>query len=232
MNIVINRSDAIGDTLLTMPMAKFIKAHLPKAKIIFIISPKSKDLFINHPYVDDIWTLDPKEKSQTNYLRKCFSKFKTDAYFHVGGSHFPTYAAWLSNVKIRGGLKSKWQTFVFLNKAIRQHRSFVAMHESDYNISLLQPLGLDYDFSKRDQYRPEIKITETELTTHLRSFVEDMQSQNKTTGKPLFFIHPGMSGHTLNWSSRNYARLVLKMEQLQPLKYIFIISYTPAGQYF
>jgi heptosyltransferase III len=232
MNIVINRSDAIGDTLLTMPMAKFIKVHIPHAKIIFIISPRSKDLFTNHPYVDDIWILDPKSKSQSNYLRKCFSSLKIDAYFHVGGSHLPTYIAWLNRVKIRGGLKSKWQTFIFLNNAIRQHRSFVAMHESDYNISLLQPLGFDYDFSQREKFKPEINLSETELTTHLRSFIEDMKEQNKITDKPYFFIHPGMTGHTLNWSSRNYARLVFKMEQLQPNKYTYIISYTPGDERF
>jgi heptosyltransferase III len=234
MNIIINRSDAIGDTLLTMPMAKFIKVHIPNVKIIFIIAPISVELFTNHPYVDDIWILDPKSSSglKFNFLKNKFKRFKADAYFHVGGSHVPSFVAWMNRIKIRGGIKSKWQSFVFLNKAIRQHRSFVAMHESDYNISLLQPLGISYDFAKRYLYKPQIRITETELTTHLRSFIEDLNKENKQTDKPLFFVHPGMTGHTLNWSSRNYARLIFKMEQLQPNKYTFVISYTPSDEKF
>jgi len=232
MKIIINRSDAIGDTVLTMPMAKFIKSKIPGAQIVFIISPRCTDMFKDHPYVDEVWPMDLKRGSRSvrRYLKKKFKSFEPDAYFHVGGSHIPSYIAWLSRVKIRGGLKSKWQSFVFLNKAIRQHRSFVAMHESCYNIGLLQALDLEYDFKLRDDYVPQINISHDESSGNFDLFREDLKSSEKEIDKPLIFIHPGMTGHTLNWSSRNYARLVLKMEKNYPGKYSYIISHTPSDE--
>ena len=31
--------------------------------------------------------------------------------------------------------------------------------------------------------------------------------------KSMIVIHPGMTGHTLNWSSRNYGRLIQELNQ-------------------
>ena len=41
-----------------------------------------------------------------------------------------------------------------------------------------------------------------------------------------------MTGHTLNWSSRNYGRLIDKMERTYPDKYNWIISHTPTDSSF
>ena len=54
MRVLINRSDAIGDTLLTLPMAKLLKEYDPKIHITFIVSKKSINLFANLTYVDEI----------------------------------------------------------------------------------------------------------------------------------------------------------------------------------
>ena len=53
MKVVINRSDAIGDTLLTLPMAKKLKKHFPDCHITFIISPKTVPIFETNPIVED-----------------------------------------------------------------------------------------------------------------------------------------------------------------------------------
>ncbi|EQC49700.1 glycosyltransferase family 9 protein [Bacteriovorax sp. DB6_IX] len=37
-----------------------------------------------------------------------------------------------------------------------------------------------------------------------------------------------MTGHTLNWPSRNYARLIKRLELIYPGKYNYIISHTPS----
>ena len=53
MRILINRSDAIGDSILTMPMAKILKEKFPNAKVTLLVAAKSADLFKSHPYIDD-----------------------------------------------------------------------------------------------------------------------------------------------------------------------------------
>lgn len=215
-------------------MAKFIKDKYPGSKVAFIVSPKCRDLFHNHPYVDDCWVLEHGDSyyKKLNFLSKKFDEFKPDTYFHVGGSHLPSWTAWKKRVNFRGGLKSKWQSFVFLNKAVRQSRSLVSMHESDYNLNLLSPLGIQYRSENRDQFAPEINIAEEDQKTAWDNFNGDLGAEGIELAEKVIVIHPGMMGHTLNWSSRNYARLIERIEREMPGKFTFVISHTPGDEKF
>ena len=232
MKILINRSDAIGDTLLTMPVAKRIKLEFPEAEIAFIISKKCEDLFLKHPYIDKYFIFDHKLSLFGRYqqTKNIFKEFKPDKYIHIGGSHIPSFFAWKSGLKFRGGLVNKWQTFAFLNKGVRQKRSLVAMHESDYNLNLLEPMGIKYRADQKEKLAPVINITDDEISAAQSVFTQDLKSAGLNPDLEYIFIHPGMTGHTLNWASRNYARLVIRLQKIYPDKYNYIISHTPSDE--
>ncbi len=232
MRVLINRSDAIGDTLLTLPMAKLIKEYDSSIHITFIVSHKSLHLFNNIKYVDEVieWRdYGGTIKTFLSFFYK-LKKHPADAYFYVGGSHIPSFIAKILGIKFRGGLKSHLSTFFLLNNGVRQKRSSVEMHESDYNLHLLAPLGFLYDIEKRDNYRPEIILSEKEILESCLHFDQELKAKNIENNDNLIFIHPGMSGHTLNWLSKNYARVISRMERNVPGKYVFIISHTPSDQ--
>jgi heptosyltransferase-3 len=234
MKVLINRSDAIGDSILTSPMAKIIKEKYPEAKITFLISNKSADIFKSHPYIDNyrIYHRNARFYLKIREIFKIFSEFKPDHYFYVGGGYLPNFVAWFTRVAFRGGLKSRWHTYLFLNKGVRQKRSMVTMHEMEYNLSLLAPMGIEYNYRDKAHYSPDISLSQDELEKNFNHFKKELSDQGIETDLKMIFIHPGMTGHTLNWSSRNYARLILKFEQKFPEKFLFIISHTPSDNTF
>ena len=100
------------------------------------------------------------------------------------------------------------------------------MHESEYNISLLNNLLPKYQHEDLE-----------ELSTNLISDVSKFQSAGNallkeklpemSKNKKVVMIHPGMTGHSLNWSARNYARLAESiLENNNNVSIIF--SYTPS----
>ncbi|MFX3675791.1 MAG: glycosyltransferase family 9 protein [bacterium] len=227
MKVIINRTDAIGDTVLTLPMAQAIKENYPGAEVIFLVSAKSADMFAGHPFVDDIQVFDARQ-SPYRKLRKLFRffrKVKADAYFHVGGSFYPTYVAWITKVPFRGGLVSRWLSFLYLNKGLRQKRSLASMHESDYNLELLRPFGIEPKENQRKLFGPALSVSPAEKKQAMTTFLEE---HSITSDKPMIFIHPGMTGHTLNWASRNYARLIERIEKRHPNHFLFVVSHTPS----
>lgn len=234
MRVLINRSDAIGDSILTSPMAKIIKEKYPEAKITFLLAGKSADVFKSHPYVDDIkiYHRSGRFYSKIREILRIFSEVKPTHYFYVGGGYLPNFVAWLTMVSFRGGLKSRWHTYLFLNKGVRQKRSMVTMHEMEYNLNLLSPLDINYNFKDRVHYSPEISLSQDEEEKFFNSFKKDLVKEGIEPDRRMIFIHPGMTGHTLNWQSRNYARLILKFEQKFPDKFLYVISHTPSDHVF
>lgn len=228
--ILLNRSDALGDNILTMPMLEAIKDHDPHAKIAVLISALSVDLYLHHPHVDKIFVYHRKANFFKRWLQlmRAFKEFSPTHYLYVGGDHLVSFVAFLKGVDFRGGLLSRWPSFLFLNEGVRQRRSVVAMHESEYNLELLRPMGIEYHYTQREKFRPQIRLEEKEKRNAYEDFLNELQKQGKKTDAELIFIHPGMSGHTLNWSSRNFGRLILRIERHFPERFLFVISYTPS----
>lgn len=230
MKILINRTDAIGDTILTTPIAARLREKYPDADIRFLTSPICAPLFDKHPIINAAFIYDKKTSliSRFRNLSKVFKEFTPDIYIFAGGDQSVSFYAWFKRVRIRTGLISKWQSFLFLNKGRRQKRSLVTMHESDYNLNLLRGIDIDFDAKFRDKYAPQIHIDETQKIVDLKEFDIELKENGLEPKKENIFIHPGMTGHTLNWSSRNYARLVDKLENKYPDRFNWIISHTPS----
>jgi len=233
VRIVISRTDAIGDTVLTLPMAQMIKEKYPESRLAFIVAPRSADLFKGHPLIDEVWVFDHSH----SFFRKIFfvwkkmHNFKADHFFHVGGSFIPSFIAWLRITPFRGGLLSRWKSFLFLNNGLRQKRSLVEMHEVEYNLNLLAPLGIIYHYSERAHFVPSLALNEEESRKAFEEFCAGLKELRIPVGE-LIFVHPGMTGHTLNWPIANYIRLLLKLEQKNPERFTYVISYTGADAHY
>ena len=232
MKVLVNRSDAIGDTLLTMPLARLLKESHPEAYIVFIVSPKSLDLFKNHPYVDEAWVLNNKKSRFYRFwfLFRKIRKYRPQVFLHVGGAKFPSFVCWLLWVRFRGGLKSKFFSFLFLKNGVRQKRSMVEMHEADYNLNLLAPLKIQYSYRLRNNYAPVINLLAGETDQAWGELCSMLRQENYDLRDELIVVHPGMVGHTLNWPTRNYLRLIEKLEQQNAGRFLYLISYTPADE--
>ncbi len=203
MKVLINRSDAIGDTVLTLPMAEAIKKKFPQAHVSFVVKTLTMPLFHQNPFVDELLDIEDPE------LRKKIKEAKFDAYLYVGGSHRPSFYSFLAGVPLRTGLKSKWPSYLFLNNGFRQRRSQALKHETEYNFELLSSLN----------------ITSKELFTGPKLYPSKEEIKQK-----LIILHPGMTGHTLNWPMKNYAALISLLIKKFGDEYQYMISHTPSDQ--
>ena len=225
--IIINRSDAIGDLVLTLPMAVWIKRHFPHSKVGLIVRKGNLPIAKLCDSVDEVFEVNQKASLVTSMLsfRKIFREFNPDVYVEVNGNKWGSLSASIFGPSSRYGLKHKIIPWLFLNKGVSQSRSLALMHESEYNISLLNNLLPKYQHEDFEG-----------LSSSLISDVSKYQSAGLkilkekfpdiSSDKKVVMIHPGMTGHSLNWSARNYARLAeYILENDSEVSIIF--SYTP-----
>ena len=226
MKVVINRSDAIGDLLLTLPMVNLIKEKYPKAHISLIVSHRVKGLVEFIDLVDEVHFLDLGASyfKRLNFFKKALSN--CTHFFHVGGDGLACFAAFLKGISYRGGMISRPLSFLFLNKGLRQSRSKEAKHEVEFNLDLLAPLEIVYKTSEIEKYQATLSL-DPDLQDSAKAELDHSFSDSS---KDLVVIHPGMSGHTLNWPKDYYPRFIERLLKDENFKSNILISHTPSDE--
>jgi heptosyltransferase-3 len=219
MKIVINRTDAIGDSLLTLPVCECLRENYPDAEIYYIASQRCVGLFDFIGSQDETWFIDRKESGLKQFfsLLAKMKKAKPDVYIHLGGSSIPSFIALLLMIPKRLGLVSKLVSWLSLNMGTRQKRTDLEQHEVQMNLDLLKPLNLNFN----GKYAPKVEREKIRLDA-LKAQMEDHYKNDKKT----IFIHPGMTGHTLNWPVKNYVILLNELQKKYPEKFQLVLSYT------
>jgi heptosyltransferase-3 len=234
MKFLINRTDAIGDTLLTFPLAQIIKDHFPQAKVYFLVVPRVLPLCALVPSIDQSWAM--PEKGKFTFLRQLFLENGITHYLYLGGSHWPSAISFLLRTPFRGGTLSRWPSFLWLNHAVRQIRSEVKNHEAQYNTAVLAPLIPSSPLPLSSVSRPSpMVLSESQEQAGrkiLVQIIQDSLKNSSTISSSIAFIaiHPGMTGHSLNWPTEQYAELILQLLELLPPFVFIFVTYTQGDQ--
>jgi len=198
--ILIVRTDRLGDVLLTTPVGTALRHRFPQAKVFWLVKPYSAPLLDNNPEVDGV-ILDRGQP-----LSALIKEVEQEA-FDVAVVAYPRWrAAWAcfrAGIPLRIGPSSKWYSLLFNNR-IWQHRSQGLKHEADYNLELLEPLGIPLQ-----RYSTSLVLTNDERS----SARQVLTGHRLTFQKPLVVIHPGSGGSSARWPLRFFIELGDRLQE-------------------
>ena len=128
-NLLIVRTDRIGDVVLSLPLAELVKKHYPECHITFLLKDYTKSLAEGHPFIDDILTLNEKnnEISLINNIRQ-IKKNSYDVAVVVYPTLITSLIIFLSGIKKRIGTGYRWYSLLF-NYKLYEHRKDALKHE-------------------------------------------------------------------------------------------------------
>lgn len=200
--ILLIRLDRIGDLVLTLPVDESLentRAHwwIPPG-LSFITNAAS-------PRRDALEVARPIDFRRFLELLKRVREEHYDAAIVFHAPWWVSCLLWLARVPIRGGVRSQWHSFLFLNRAIRQKRSRAEHSELEYNYRLLEQILM----------RNEGALARKTLRLKALDGAEASAILNKFELQRGLFsvVHPGMGGSALNWPTEHYARLIENLSQ-------------------
>jgi len=204
-NILIVRTDRIGDVVLSLPLASIIKNKYPNSKITFLVSEYTKALAENSDSIDEVIPLISSGKGSDFYKNVLLIENKFDACVVA----FPTFKIalilFLSNIKVRIGTGYRWYSFLF-NKKIYDHRKYGEKHELEFNVRLLKHLGIDENINEENV---SFKL---HSDNYSRQKVEDTLAQlNISSNSKIVIIHPGSGGSAVDLPFNKLKPLVERM---------------------
>ena len=192
-NILIVRTDRIGDVILSLPLPGLIKKYYPSCKVTFLTKEYTKNLIAEHPYIDrTIQLLENKKKILFWKNINEIKKHRFDSCVIV----YPTFKIALilffTGIKYRIGTGYRWYSFLF-NYKFYEHRKYAQYHELEYNVHLLRFFNIDEIPDKKN-----INF-ELQVNSQSEQKVEKVLSQFHFNDKlPVIIFHPGSGGSAID----------------------------------
>lgn len=202
-NLLVVRTDRIGDVILSLPLAEIIKKHFPKCKVTYLLREYTKCLAQNHPFIDEILLL--KEKNGNVIIRENFKELKKygfDSCLIVYPTFQTSLIAFLSRIPHRIGTGYRWYSFL-LNHKIYEHRKYADKHELEYNVNLLKSFGIEEQVNV-DNIKFHLKVS-----SQSEKKIDKMLKDNKVDyAKPIIIIHPGSGGSAVDLPLNSFKELI------------------------
>lgn len=212
-NILIVRTDRIGDVVLTLPLSTIIKKHFPNSKITFLLREYTSALAQNNPSIDEVIILQEKNGKACviKNVKLLRNRFDPTNKFDACIVAYPTFRLalilFLSGIKIRIGTGYRWYSFLF-NKRIYEHRKYAEYHELEYNVHLLKMIGIN------EEINPDNVIYNLAPSKLAEQKVEsELKSLGISPLKSMIILHPGSGGSSINLPLNKMKELIKKIAE-------------------
>ena len=205
-NILVVRTDRIGDVVLTLPMANLIKKNYPNSELVFMVRKYTSPLVQNNKFIDDLIIYD--EAKNFSALLNEIKKFNFDSAIVVHPSFRIARLIFLAKINTRIGTGFRWYSFLF-NKKLYVHRKYGTKHELVHNIELLKFFGIDEEIREENA---EFGICVSEEKSKKIKEVFDEYKIDKS--KPIIIIHPGSGGSAVDFPIEGFKDLVSYLSTL------------------
>ena len=195
-NVLIVRTDRIGDVVLTLPMIPVLRAHNPSCRISMLLRPYTSELVAGTTGLDQIIHYD-----EGRSFRSMLGELRQQRFDLAVVSH-PRFRIalllFLAGIPKRIGSGYRWYSFLF-NQKVFEHRRTAEKHEAEYNISLLRAVGCE----ARDIPGVSLSIPER---AHAAALTE-LKHLGISESEAFVVLHPGSGGSARDWSPERFGDL-------------------------
>lgn len=194
--IIISRTDSLGDVVLTLPLAGFLKQNIPGVQIIFIGRTYTRALIESCIYVDEF-----VEREKFIQHPGLVSNKNTEVIIFAYPDIAVAKAAVQAGVSCRIGTSHRWFHWWYCNQLVSFSRRNADLHESQLNFKLLKPFAFSI-VPAIDQISQWYGLQSTGYHTF-----SALEKEHRFK----LIIHPKSKGSSREWPLKNYLELIKQL---------------------
>jgi len=214
---IISRVDAIGDVVLTLPVAGVLRELYPQSRILFLGSNYAQEVIRACKYVDAFLNWDELKKMDDAAQIEMLAATGADTIIHVLPKKEIAELAKKAGIQLRIGTTNRAYHWYTCNKLVRLSRKRSPYHEAQLNLRLLTVLGAKSLYSLEE-------IPGYYGLTKLSALPKDIAAL-KDEGKFNLILHPKSRGNGREWGVDNFIRLA---NSLPAGRFRLFVTGTPA----
>ena len=213
MNILVVRTDKLGDFITALPTIYVLKQHNLQNRIIVCVAPLNKALASSCDFIDEV-IVDEPNSSVFDLARKIQSA-KIDASITLFSNTRVAFAQFICRIPIRIAPATKIAQIFYTHK-IKQRRSEVKMAEFEYNLELAKTL---FPKINTDYKKPLLEFLDAER-------IYEVFCINNEIDKDVVAFHVGFGGSSdANWDTSEYEKLIRTVLKIK--KHQVVLTFGP-----
>ena len=197
---IISRTDAIGDVVLTLPVAGVLRSLYPDARILFLGRSYTEDIIKACGHIDGFLNWDEWRDLPAGEAARAMAATGADCIIHVFQDAAIARIARKARIAERIGTTNRIHHWRYCNILVRLSRRNSIYHEAQLNLRLLVPLG------GRSEYSLE-EISGYYGLTRLVGLSPEMEGMLDPERFNLI-LQPKSRGSAREWGLENFRRLV------------------------
>lgn len=198
--ILICRTDNIGDVVLTLPLAGFLKSQFPQIQIDFLVRAYAAPVVALSQFVDQVHALE-----QVGDVETFLASGKWTCVIFAFPQRKLAKAAKRAKIPYRVGSSHRLYHWLYCNKLAHFSRVNSPLHEAQLNFALLKPLGMQIQPSLQ-QIIPwyGLRVTNDMADPRLASFRQEAGMQ--------VILHVKSNGNGREWPLARYLELTQQLQ--------------------
>jgi heptosyltransferase III len=140
MKIILSRTDNLGDVMLTLPVAGFLKEQDAQNQVFFIGKSYTRPIIEACQFVDKFLDKDEILKDPQKLIA-----LQADAIIFIFPDQDLAPIAKKAKIPLRIGTSHRWWHWLYCNKRIDFSRKDSPLHEAQLNFKLIEGLGLNIE---------------------------------------------------------------------------------------
>ena len=217
MRILISRIDAIGDVVLTLPMAGLIKKTWPTATVGFLCQSYTQDVVSTCAHVDEIYNWKEISKNGPEAAASALRALAFDVVVHAFPNREVARAAKKAGIARRVGTSRRLFHWLTCNTRVNYSRRNSDLHEAQLNCQLLLPLGVNQVPSLA-----ELSASPSLAGMSVEKWWPEQgpAASFKNDGRRKIILHPGSRGSASNWPLDSFHKLARELSAQNVLVFL------------
>ncbi len=217
LNILVVRTDRIGDVVLTTAAVRALRKNFPDARITMMVAPSTSDLVYGNPDINEIIIHDRagRNKGVLGLWRQVFNlrkkKFDWVIVFHT--KRWTNMFCFFAGIPRRTGYCDKKYGFL-LNDPVADDREAGIKHEAQYCLDILNSVGVSAPLSEIQCVIP--------VNEESDAWVDSWGRENHVNLKDLIIVNPSASDPGRQWPAGRFAKIIeiLQSKNIGPIAVI------------
>jgi heptosyltransferase-3 len=202
---LVSRTDAIGDVVLTLPVAGWLKQRYPGCRVVLIGRAYTAAVAAACPWVDEFLEFDKMAelgKLPVEPLLAQLRSYSAAAIIHVFPNKLLARLAKQANIPVRIGTRNRLFHWLTCNRLVALSRRHSPLHEAQLNLQLLAPLG----YHQPLELMEVAQLVWLQATVPLRAEFQQLLAARRPDQLNII-LHPRSRGSAREWGLAHFGQL-------------------------